>query len=125
MAYFSNHTEWEIWAKDNCYKCKHFPTMEKTDAGEAKQCPIQMAHLLLNYDECNKEDSVLHMLIPRKEKGVGNEACHFFEDRDEQRDGYYCFECDEHGQDESHWLDPFIEKVRKWNSKKEDKDADV
>jgi len=32
-----------------------------------------LAHLLHNYDECNNDKSILVLLIPRSENGLGNE----------------------------------------------------
>lgn len=32
-------------------------------------CAVWAAHMLKNYDECNNEESILHMLIPRDGKG--------------------------------------------------------
>lgn len=37
-----------------------------------------MAHMLRNYDDCNEDDSPLHMLIPRTADKLGNEMCRMF-----------------------------------------------
>lgn len=38
-------------------------------------------HRWHNYEEANKEDSYLHVLIPRKADGSGNEQCAMFHER--------------------------------------------
>lgn len=69
MGYFSNGTEGEIYFERYCARCVH-------DANE--NCPVWAAHLIFNYDECNKPGSILHMLIPRSADGLGNEQCVMF-----------------------------------------------
>ena len=70
MAYFSNGTEGMSYQEEYCCKC----VFDKD-----QKCPIWLAHLIHNYDECNKPDSILHMLIPRrKAPDFGNEECFFF-----------------------------------------------
>lgn len=44
-----------------------------------------LAHMLYNYDECNNEKSILHLLIPRTEDGLGNQECKMFHPWDENR----------------------------------------
>jgi len=81
MGYFSNATEWDFWASDNCFKCAHWP---KGD--DDPPCPVEMAHMLFNYELCNADDSpgkaILDMLIPRRKNGAGNNRCAMFKDRD-------------------------------------------
>ena len=67
MGYFSNGTEGEMYQDTYCAKCIH-----------EKGCPVWGLHLLHNYDECNKPDSFLHLLIPRSETGLSNEQCSMF-----------------------------------------------
>jgi len=69
MAYFANGTEGELYEDEYCSRCIH---------DENGDCPILLLHLLYNYDECNKKDSFLHVLIPRAESGIGNEQCKMF-----------------------------------------------
>lgn len=45
-----------------CSKCVH---------DEKQSCPVWLLHLLHNYEECNKPDSFLHVLIPRTKTGNG------------------------------------------------------
>jgi len=71
MGYFSNGTEGMMYAEQYCYRCIH---------GKEGMCAVMLAHMTHNYDECNKPDSILHMLIPRKEGGIGNEECRMFHD---------------------------------------------
>lgn len=71
MAYFSNGTDGMMYYERYCSRCQW---------DKDQKCPIWMAHLIHNYEECNKEDSVLHMLIPRKKApDFGNEECFFFQ----------------------------------------------
>lgn len=67
MAYFSNGSEGEMFHDRFCCKCKR-------DADN--DCPIWLMHLLYNYDECNKEDSLLHKMIPKDLS-----TCHFFKEQ--------------------------------------------
>lgn len=75
MGYFSNGCEgedyWERW----CAKCIH----DDMEAGRG--CPVLLAHLLWNYDECNKPDSILHKMIPRSEEGRRNGRCFAFSEK--------------------------------------------
>ncbi len=50
MAYFSNGTECSNYQSAYCGKCWH----QKPDG-----CEVWHAHMLLNYEECNNEDSIL------------------------------------------------------------------
>lgn len=56
MGYFPNGTSGEIFYEQHCSKCHH-------DINE--DCPVWLAHLMSNYDECNKPESILHLLIPK------------------------------------------------------------
>lgn len=69
MAYFSSGTEGWSYYEHYCARCVH-------DKDES--CPIWNAHQIHNYAECNKKDSILHMLIPRSKDGASNEACLLF-----------------------------------------------
>lgn len=69
MGYFSNGSEGALYQEDYCSRCIH----DKDDS-----CPVWNAHLMFNYQECNKPDSVLHMLIPRENNGLTNGACLMF-----------------------------------------------
>lgn len=71
MGYFSNGSEGESYFETYCAKCVH--ESETNDVG----CPIWNLHLLHNYDDCNKKDSYLHVLIPRDVHGM-NEQCAMF-----------------------------------------------
>lgn len=68
MGYFSNGTEGEMYEAEYCAKCDH-------NAND--DCAVLLAHLIYNYDECNKKDSILHLLIPRDKDGY-NEKCKMF-----------------------------------------------
>jgi hypothetical protein len=72
MGYFSNGTEGECYFEDYCSKCVH------NGDGEGPMCPVWALHLELNYDECNKPESILHRLIPRTEGGLSNGQCKMF-----------------------------------------------
>lgn len=81
MGYFSNMTEWECWAVNNCFKCGHWPKNE-----EAPACPVEMAHALYSYELCTAANNpgkiILDMLIPPAKNGVGCGKCAMFKDRD-------------------------------------------
>lgn len=67
MGYFSNGTEGMDYQEGYCSKCIH---------DKDENCPVWAAHLVHNYDECNKPESILHMLIPRE--GIRNLRCTMF-----------------------------------------------
>jgi hypothetical protein len=77
MGYFSNGTEGMDYQERYCSRCVH-------DKNE--DCPVWAAHLLYNYQECNKPESILHMLIPRTDNGLGNSACSLFIEKAAARD---------------------------------------
>ena len=68
MGYFSNGTDGIEYGEQYCQFCVH--------DNEEKGCPVMMAHFVYNYDECNNDKSILHILIPRK--GIENEVCLMF-----------------------------------------------
>ena len=70
MGYFSSGTEGMDYEAEVCSKCAHF-----------ENCAVWTAHLLTNYDECNKKDSILHMLIPRDEQGRNGKCLMFIPKR--------------------------------------------
>ena len=37
-----------------------------------------LAHMLYNYDECENDKSILHLLIPQSSSGLDNEQCTMF-----------------------------------------------
>jgi hypothetical protein len=71
MGYFSNGSEGMDYEATYCERCIHF------GPEEGPGCPVWLAHLIHNYDECNKEESILHILIPRAADG-SNEQCTMF-----------------------------------------------
>lgn len=71
MGYFSNGTEGDIYEEKYCNKCVHLL--------EQYGCPCLLAHLMWNYEECNKPDSVLHKMIPRTADGW-NGKCFAFQE---------------------------------------------
>ncbi len=70
MGYFANGTEDEIYYERYCSKCIH--------EADGRLCVIRTAHLIHNYKECNNDDSILHLLIPRYDNGLGNKQCAMF-----------------------------------------------
>ena len=85
MGYFSNSTEGESYEAQYCVRCVHH---NPDDGG----CPVFLAHLLYNYAECNKRNSILHMLIPINKEGTGNEQCAMFhEDKHKPHPDQYDF----------------------------------
>ena len=99
MAYWSNGTEHEAWASKNCHVCKHWYDVDPEAPGydSKNNCPIEYAHLLFNYDECNNENSILDIFIPRTKDGLGNEQCTFFIKQEPEID--------------LDWLEPQIKKM--------------
>lgn len=71
MGYFSNGCEGMDYEGRYCDHCVH----KHKEYG----CPCLEAHALWNYEECNKDDSILHKMIPRKDDGW-NDKCIFFLD---------------------------------------------
>lgn len=69
MGYFPNGTAGEMYEAQFCDRCIH----NLEDHG----CPCLTAHMLWNYDECNKEESILHKMIPRNAEGW-NQQCVFY-----------------------------------------------
>lgn len=69
MGYFSNGTEGMEYQAQWCERCVH-------DAN--RNCPVWLAHLTHNYKECNKPESILHLLIPRSEDKCSNLQCLLF-----------------------------------------------
>lgn len=74
MGYFSNASEGDIYEAQYCNRCVH----NLDDVG----CPVLVAHMLWNYEECNKPDSILHKMIPRH--GVENGECFMFKAKEEE-----------------------------------------
>jgi hypothetical protein len=81
MGYFSNGSEGGDYEHYHCNQCVH----QNGPDGETP-CVVWMAHLLCNYDECNKPESILHMLIPRLKDGMGNGKCKMFHPADSPDD---------------------------------------
>lgn len=81
MGYFSNGSEGDDYEHNYCSKCLHGPKAVEA-RGSDDYCAVWQAHLFWNYDEYNKPDSILHLLIPRA-KSIGNERCKMFITRDE------------------------------------------
>lgn len=81
MGYFPNMSSWEYWARDNCFRCAHWPKDE-----DAPGCPVEMAHQLYSYDLCNAENDpgkiILDMLIPPTKDDLGCEKCAMFQTKD-------------------------------------------
>jgi len=71
MGYFSNGTEGALYEDAYCDKCVH----KHPEHG----CPALEAHLMWNYEECIKRDSILHKIIPPN--GTGNDQCIFFKEK--------------------------------------------
>ncbi len=70
MGYFSNGTEGMEYEEQYCSGCQHY--------GNSGDCAVLEAHAAYNYAECNKPESILHMLIPRSIDGLYNEKCEMF-----------------------------------------------
>jgi hypothetical protein len=68
MGYFPNGSAGEDYHHRYCSRCVH----------DKDNCPVWLAHLLHNYDECNRPESILHLLIPRSKDGLDNDKCLMF-----------------------------------------------
>lgn len=64
MGYFPNGFEGDAYELKYCATCLH-----------NSNCAVWDAHMLYNYDECNNEKSILHVLIPRTKNHLWNEKC--------------------------------------------------
>ena len=71
MAYFSNGSEGADYAARYCDHCVN-------QSGPDGACFILSLHYLRNYEDCDKKDSILHVLIPRSKDGITNEQCIMF-----------------------------------------------
>ena len=75
MGYFPNGTAGDMYQAKYCDHCVHWVLVDSRS--DTYGCPCLDAHAIWNYEECNKEDSVLHKMIPRDHNGF-NEECLFF-----------------------------------------------
>ena len=75
MGYFSNGSEGEHYEQKWCDRCIHGDYGINKE-GATHMCPVWLAHFVHNYDECNNDNSILHMLIPRD--GSDNGQCKMF-----------------------------------------------
>ena len=72
MGYFSNGAEGEDYWETYCVSCIH---------DSDNNCPVWLAHLLHNYSEVNKPDSILNVLIPRDKNGQNQKCAMYYEQR--------------------------------------------
>lgn len=72
MGYFSNGSEGMAYEERYCSRCPH------QGPPDGPGCSVWLAHMLKNYEECNNEDSILHILIPLTEDKLGNQQCTMF-----------------------------------------------
>ena len=70
MGYFSNGCEGDEYQAKYCERCIHWQ--------DENPCAVWYAHIMTNYDDCNFPGSILHLLIPRTNDGLGNEQCTMF-----------------------------------------------
>lgn len=73
MGYFPNGTAGDCYEAKYCNRCIH------EGGRDGPGCAVMLAHLLHNYEECNKPESILHLLIPRDKEGW-NQQCAMFVD---------------------------------------------
>lgn len=64
MGYFPNGSSQMDYEQVYCSTCAH-----------QEGCAVMNAHFLRGYDECNNDESILHMLIPQTEDGLSNKKC--------------------------------------------------
>lgn len=75
MGYFANSEDGAQYEQQWCDRCVH-------QMDESGGCAVMTAHLLRSYEECNKQDSLLNVLIPRNQDGE-NLMCRMFKDEGE------------------------------------------
>lgn len=75
MGYFSNLTEFELWAQDNCRKCIH-------DQDPDEGCPIVGAHLAHSEGEDGVAQKILEWFIPLSDDESYNDKCKMFVPKD-------------------------------------------
>ncbi|KKM22759.1 hypothetical protein LCGC14_1621980 [marine sediment metagenome] len=68
MGHFSNGTVGMLYQEQWCERCLNDLDLD---------CAVWLAHLIYNSEECNKVDSILHLLIPLK-NGIENQQCKMF-----------------------------------------------
>jgi hypothetical protein len=73
MGYFPNGSSGSDYEAQYCSRCVHQNGPDGTSG-----CAVWLAHLLDNYDECNQDESILDLLIPRTKDGLANERCRMF-----------------------------------------------
>lgn len=71
MGYFSNATESDYYEAKYCNRCVN------QGPPHSLCCWIWLQHMLNSHKECNKPDSILHVLIPRDDVGY-NKQCVMF-----------------------------------------------
>lgn len=67
MGYFSNGAEGMRYEETHCFKCRHI-----------NGCAVWEAQMIHNYDECNNDNSILDLLIPRSADKLSNDKCRMF-----------------------------------------------
>jgi hypothetical protein len=72
MGYFSNGSAGMDYEARFCDRCVH-----QNGKDGKSGCAVMLAHNLNNYKECNNEESILHLLIPRDSEGW-NQECQMF-----------------------------------------------
>jgi hypothetical protein len=87
MGYFSNGTEGESYQADYCSRC----------VVHERGCAVWFLHMMHNYEECNKEASFLHVLIPRSKDKLGNERCTMFVEKPQAGPVLFPTHCDRCG----------------------------
>lgn len=83
MGYFSNGCEGGDYEERYCNQCVH-----QYGVDGQTPCAVWTAHLMCNYEECNKPESILHMLIPRSKDQMGNGACKMFHPKENPSNDY-------------------------------------
>jgi hypothetical protein len=72
MGYFSNGSAGDYYENKYCSRCVHVNGKDGKSG-----CAVMLAHLVHNYEECNNDGSILHLLIPRDKDGW-NQECQMF-----------------------------------------------
>jgi hypothetical protein len=71
VGYFPNGTSGCMYEEKWCENCLH-------GQGElGNDCAVWLIHQMFNYDECNNQESPLHILIPRDKEGFSKKCAMF------------------------------------------------
>ena len=56
MGYFPNGTSGMMYEDKYCARCVH-------SGDDGTGCSVMLLHMIHNYDECNNDNSMLHVIV--------------------------------------------------------------